>query len=91
MTASIAAHGERLAPLMREGRVPLRLPRHREHPRRGSRVPEGARQEQHAHQRGAARNTAVAAVDMLHRHGMLVVGGLIVGNPDERANRSPPT
>ena len=26
----------------------------------------------------------MAAVDVLHRHGMLVVGGLIVGNPDDK-------
>ncbi len=28
-------------------------------------------------------NATVRAVDFLHRHGMLVVGGLIVGNPDD--------
>jgi radical SAM superfamily enzyme YgiQ (UPF0313 family) len=32
---------------------------------------------------GRRINTAVAAVEALHRHGMLVVGGLIVGNPDD--------
>ena len=35
MTSAIANHGERLAPLMRRGRLPLRVPRHREHPGRG--------------------------------------------------------
>src|SRR5262245_4664153 len=29
------------------------------------------------------QNTTLAAVDVLHRHGLLVVGGLIVGNPDD--------
>jgi len=29
------------------------------------------------------QNSTFAAVDMLHRHGMFVVGGLIVGNPDD--------
>ena len=29
-------------------------------------------------------NTAEAAVTLLRRHGMMVVGGLIVGNPDDR-------
>ena len=29
-------------------------------------------------------NTALAAVNVLRRHGMIVVGGLIVGNPDDR-------
>ncbi|MEO5894877.1 MAG: hypothetical protein ABIS06_04165, partial [Vicinamibacterales bacterium] len=28
-------------------------------------------------------NAAITAVDLLHRHGLLVVGGLIVGNPDD--------
>ncbi len=28
-------------------------------------------------------NATTAAVDLLHRHGMIVVGGLIVGNPDD--------
>lgn len=28
-------------------------------------------------------NAAVAAIDALHRHGMYVIGGLIVGNPDD--------
>ena len=30
-------------------------------------------------------NATVRAVDFLHRHGMFVVGGLIVGNPDDTA------
>jgi radical SAM superfamily enzyme YgiQ (UPF0313 family) len=29
------------------------------------------------------QNSTLAAVDALHRHGMFVVGGLIVGNPDD--------
>jgi anaerobic magnesium-protoporphyrin IX monomethyl ester cyclase len=29
------------------------------------------------------RNTTLDAIDVLHRHGLLVVGGLIVGNPDD--------
>ena len=30
-----------------------------------------------------AGNATVDAIDVLHRHGLLVVGGLIVGNPDD--------
>ena len=30
------------------------------------------------------KNTSLAAVEALHRHGLLVVGGLIVGNPGDR-------
>jgi radical SAM superfamily enzyme YgiQ (UPF0313 family) len=29
------------------------------------------------------RNTTMEAIDILHRHGLLVVGGLIVGNPTD--------
>ena len=35
-------------------------------------------------QQGQRTNTSVAAVNLLRRHGMLVVGGLIVGAPDDR-------
>jgi radical SAM superfamily enzyme YgiQ (UPF0313 family) len=31
----------------------------------------------------AARNATLAAIDVLHRHGLFVVGGLIVGNPTD--------
>jgi len=82
MTASIAAHGERLAPLMRAAGfryVFLGIENVLEEDlaflkakAKNSRQIEGRR-----------INTAVAAVEALHRHGMLVVGGLIVGNPDD--------
>ena len=82
MTASIAAHGATLAPLMRragfryvflgienvldEDLVFLRARAKNSRTHAGTRV-----------------NTAAAAIDLLHRHGMFVVGGLIVGNPDD--------
>ncbi len=82
MTASIAAHGERLAPLMRAAGfryVFLGI--------------ENVIEEDLAFLKASAKNsrrlagrrinTALAAVQALHRHGMLVVGGLIVGNPDD--------
>jgi radical SAM superfamily enzyme YgiQ (UPF0313 family) len=82
MTASIAAHGERLAPLMRAAGfryVFLGIENVLEEDlaflkakAKNSRQVEGRR-----------INTAVAAVEALHRHGMFVVGGLIVGNPDD--------
>ena len=34
---------------------------------------------------GGPQNTTIAAIEALHRHGMLIVGGLIVGNPDDTA------
>jgi anaerobic magnesium-protoporphyrin IX monomethyl ester cyclase len=83
MTASIAQYGETLAPLMR--RAGFRyvflgienilendlvfLKATAKNSRRGS---------------GPGRqNTTMAAIEMLHRHDMFVVGGLIVGNPDD--------
>ena len=33
----------------------------------------------------AAGNASLKAIELLHRHGMYVVGGLIVGNPDDTA------
>ena len=83
MTSSIAAHGETLAPLMR---------------RAGFRYVflgiENVLDEDLAFLRAAAKNAqreagrrvgnaTTAAIEVLHRHGMYVVGGLIVGNPSD--------
>jgi radical SAM superfamily enzyme YgiQ (UPF0313 family) len=83
MTASIAQHGETLAPLMR---------------RAGFRYVflgiENILEDDLAFLKASAKNTqrgndahrqnaTMAAIDALHRHGMFVVGGLIVGNPDD--------
>jgi radical SAM superfamily enzyme YgiQ (UPF0313 family) len=78
MTAAIATHGATLAPLMR---------------RAGFRYVflgiENVLEDDLAFLKATAKNsrrqqnTTLAAVDVLHRHGLLVVGGLIVGNPDD--------
>jgi radical SAM superfamily enzyme YgiQ (UPF0313 family) len=83
MTSSIAAHGEELAPVMR---------------RAGFRYVflgiENILDDDLAFLKASAKNSTRAggrrtgnastiAVDILHRHGMLVIGGLIVGNPDD--------
>jgi len=83
MTSAIAAHGDTLAPLMR---------------RAGFRYVflgiENVLAEDLSFLRASAKNAmrkegrrvgnaSVEAVEILHRHGMLVVGGLIVGNPDD--------
>jgi anaerobic magnesium-protoporphyrin IX monomethyl ester cyclase len=83
MTSSIAARGETLAPLMRkagfryvflgienildEDLVFLRA------------------RAKNAQREGGRRvgNATAAAIEVLHRHGMYVVGGLIVGNPSD--------
>jgi anaerobic magnesium-protoporphyrin IX monomethyl ester cyclase len=83
MTSSIAQHGERVAPLMR---------------RAGFRYVflgiENVLADDLAFLRARAKNVkrehgrsvgfaALDAVSILRRHGMFVVGGLIVGNPDD--------
>jgi len=78
MTAAIATHGQSLVPLMR---------------RAGFRYVflgiENVLDDDLAFLKATAKNsrrqqnTTLAAVDVLHRHGLLVVGGLIVGNPDD--------
>jgi radical SAM superfamily enzyme YgiQ (UPF0313 family) len=83
MTSAIAAHGETLAPLMQ---------------RAGFRYVflgiENVLDDDLAFLKADAKNRAreggrrvgnasIAAVDILHRHDMVVVGGLIVGNPDD--------
>ena len=93
MTASIAQHGETLAPLMR--RAGFRyvflgienileddlafLKATAKNTRRGNPPsPTGSGEASSGRQ-----NATMAAIDVLHRHGMYVVGGLIVGNPDD--------
>jgi anaerobic magnesium-protoporphyrin IX monomethyl ester cyclase len=83
MTAPLAEHGASLAPLMR---------------RAGFRYVflgiENILDSDLAFLKAAAKNTrrtkgqqagnaTIAAIDHLHRHGLFVVGGLIVGNPDD--------
>src|SRR5205085_284278 len=83
MTASIATHGKRLAPLMREA---------------GFRYVflgvENILDEDLAFLKAASKNArrekgrtlgnaTIEAIEHLHRHGLFVVGGLIVGNPDD--------
>jgi radical SAM superfamily enzyme YgiQ (UPF0313 family) len=83
MTASIATHGERLAALMKQAGfryVFLGIENILDEDLAFLK----AKAKNSRHQQGRRTNTAVAAVDLLHRHGMLVVGGLIVGNPDDR-------
>ena len=83
MTASVAAHGERLAMVMKEAGfryVFLGIENILDEDLAFLK----AKAKNSRHQQGRRTNTAVAAVDLLHRYGMLVVGGLIVGNPDDR-------
>jgi radical SAM superfamily enzyme YgiQ (UPF0313 family) len=83
MTSSIASHGETLAPLMRAAGfryVFLGI--------------ENVLEEDLAFLRASAKNAtrvggrrtgnaSIRAIELLHRHGMFVVGGIIVGNPTD--------
>jgi anaerobic magnesium-protoporphyrin IX monomethyl ester cyclase len=82
MTSPIAEHGGRLAPLMRRAGfryVFLGIENVLEADL--SFLKAGAKNTQR--HGGAVGNASVAAIEHLHRHGLYVVGGLIVGNPDD--------
>jgi anaerobic magnesium-protoporphyrin IX monomethyl ester cyclase len=85
MTSAFAAHGERLAPLMKRAGF--------EYVFLGI---ENVLEDDLAFLKASAKNServggqrtgnaTRAAIDVLHRHGLLIVGGLIVGNPDDSA------
>jgi radical SAM superfamily enzyme YgiQ (UPF0313 family) len=83
MTASIAAGGDRLAARMSAAGfryVFLGI----------ENVLEGDleflnAQAKNRERKGERGNATIGAIETLHRHGMFVVGGLIVGNPDDTA------
>jgi radical SAM superfamily enzyme YgiQ (UPF0313 family) len=82
MTAAFATHGETLAPLMRQAGfryVFLGI----ENVLADDLVFLKATAKNSRRKTGGAQNTTQAAVDVLRRHGLLIVGGLIVGNPDD--------
>ena len=85
MTSSIAQHGDELAPLMRKaGFRYVFLGIENILDQDLTFLKAGAKNSQ---RQGGRRigNASTTAVDILHRHGMLVIGGLIVGNPDDTA------
>ena len=82
MTAAIATHGATLAPLMRKAGfryVFLGI----ENVLEDDLAFLKATAKNSRRKTGGPQNTTLAAIDVLHRHGMLIVGGLIVGNPDD--------
>jgi anaerobic magnesium-protoporphyrin IX monomethyl ester cyclase len=83
MTASIATHGEELAPLMRRAGfryVFLGI----ENILDEDLVFLKARSKNTDRRSAQRENASVTAATVLRRHGMFVVGGLIVGNPEDR-------
>jgi radical SAM superfamily enzyme YgiQ (UPF0313 family) len=83
MTAPLAEHGARLAPLMRRAGfryVFLGIENIVEQDLDFLKARAKNARREHGRRVGHA---AVEAIEHLHRHGMFVVGGLIVGNPDD--------
>ena len=83
MTSSIASHGETLAPLMRRANfryVFLGIENILEDDLAFLRA-----SAKNAHREGGRRvgNATLQAIELLHREGLSVVGGIIVGNPDD--------
>ena len=83
MTSSIAGHGATLAPLMREAGfryVFLGIENILED---DLTFLKASAKNADRRQGRTVGNATLQAVDILHRHGMFVVGGLIIGNPDD--------
>ena len=85
MTAPFASHGATLAPLMKKAGfryVFLGIENVLEQDLAFLKASAKNRARRAA---PGARNATLDAIDVLQRHGLLVVGGLIVGNPDDTA------
>jgi radical SAM superfamily enzyme YgiQ (UPF0313 family) len=83
MTSPIAAHGATLVPLMKRAGfryVFLGIENVLDDDLTFLRAQAKNSRREHGRRTG---NATIDAVDTLHRHGLLVVGGLIVGNPDD--------
>jgi anaerobic magnesium-protoporphyrin IX monomethyl ester cyclase len=83
MTSAIAAHGTTLAPLMRRAGfryVFLGIENVLDDDLAFLKADAKNRAREGGRRTG---NASIDAVNVLHRHGMVVVGGLIVGNPDD--------
>ena len=84
MTSPLAQHGETLAPLMKRAGFRYVFLGIENILEERSRFPQGTSEECAATSTGAAvGNATIEAIEHLHRHGLFVVGGLIVGNPDD--------
>lgn len=85
MTAPLAEHGARLAPLMRQAGfryVFLGIENILENDLAFLKASAKNAKRERGRRVG---NASIDAINHLHRHGMYVVGGLIVGNPDDTA------
>jgi len=83
MTSPIAEHGARLAPLMRRAGFRYVFLGIENVLESDLAFLKASAKNTRRHSGQPAGNASVAAIEHLHRHGLYVVGGLIVGNPDD--------
>jgi anaerobic magnesium-protoporphyrin IX monomethyl ester cyclase len=83
MTSPIAEHGARLAPLMRRAGFRYVFLGIENVLEADLQFLKAGAKNTHRHDGKALGNASIAAIEHLHRNGLYVVGGLIVGNPDD--------
>jgi radical SAM superfamily enzyme YgiQ (UPF0313 family) len=83
MTSAIANHGAKLAPLMRRAGFRYVFLGIENMDEQNLKFLHAAAKNTERDGGVAAGNASLKAIDFLHRNGMYVVGGLIVGNPDD--------
>jgi radical SAM superfamily enzyme YgiQ (UPF0313 family) len=84
MTAPFASHGATLAPLMKKAGFRYVFLGIENVLEQDLTFLKASAKNRSARRAGpGVRNATLDAIDILHRHGLLVVGGLIVGNPDD--------
>jgi anaerobic magnesium-protoporphyrin IX monomethyl ester cyclase len=85
MTSAIASHGERLAPLMRRAGFRYVFLGIENMDSQNLKFLRATAKNTGREDGRASGNATLRAISYLHRNGMYVVGGLIVGNPDDTA------
>jgi radical SAM superfamily enzyme YgiQ (UPF0313 family) len=85
MTSAIANHGAQLAPLMRRAGFRYVFLGIENMDEKNLKFLHATAKNTEREGGVAAGNASLKAIDFLHRNGMYVVGGLIVGNPDDTA------
>jgi radical SAM superfamily enzyme YgiQ (UPF0313 family) len=83
MTSAIASHGRELAPLMRRAGYRYVFLGIENIDEQNLKFLKANAKNTQREKGVAAGNATLNAIDLLHQHGMYVVGGLIVGNPDD--------
>jgi radical SAM superfamily enzyme YgiQ (UPF0313 family) len=83
MTSAIATHGRELAPLMRRAGFRYVFLGIENMTEQNLAFLHASAKNTEREKGRAVGNATLKAIDLLHKHGMYVVGGLIVGNPDD--------